>query len=94
MSDLILPMLVVDKNIEVSLREQAEWKKHGIDTVQVNTMQEAIEKLTKESFLFTAINAGWHKLFAAFKSDAGYRANIYFCYYLKLYDGKRSGGAS
>ena len=53
----IYPMLVVDKDIEVSMREQAEWLKHGIPAVRVNTMQEAIEKLTKEPFLFTAINA-------------------------------------
>jgi DNA-binding response OmpR family regulator len=50
-------MLVVDKNIEVSMREQTEWLKHGISTVRVSSMQEAIEKLTKEPFLFTAINA-------------------------------------
>lgn len=54
---MLLPMLVVDKNIEVSRVEQAEWLKHGIPTVRVDTMQEAIERLTKESFLFTVINA-------------------------------------
>jgi len=51
-------MLEVDKDIEVSKREQTEWLKHGISTVRVDTMQEAIEKLTKEPFLFTATNAG------------------------------------
>lgn len=53
----ILPMLAVDNDIEVSLREQTEWLNHGIPTVRVDAMQEAIEKLTKESFLFTSINA-------------------------------------
>lgn len=50
-------MLVVDKNIDTSLREQAEWLNHGISTVRVDTMREAIEKLTKEPFLLSAINA-------------------------------------
>lgn len=52
-----LPMLAVDKDIEVSLREQAEWDKQGINTISVDSMQEAIEKLDRYPFLFTAINA-------------------------------------
>lgn len=52
-----LPMLVVDSDIEVSKREQAASEKQGIFTVRVDTMQEAIEKLNKEDYLFTAINA-------------------------------------
>jgi len=54
---MILPMLVVDKNVGFSLKIQAEWLKRGISTVRVDTMQEAIEKLGRKSFLFTAINA-------------------------------------
>lgn len=52
-----LPILAVDKNIEISQNIQAEWQKRRIDTVRVDTMQEAIEKLIKESFLFVGINA-------------------------------------
>lgn len=52
-----LSMLVVDSNVEVSSKEQAEWQRHGISTVRVDTMQEAIEKLNRDNFLFTAINA-------------------------------------
>lgn len=52
-----IPMLVVDKDIEFSLREQVIWAKQGILTIRVDTMQEAIEKLTKDIFLFVAINA-------------------------------------
>lgn len=54
---MILPMLVVDKNIEVSLKEQSAWLRHGIPTVRVESMQQAIKKLTQGSFLFTTINA-------------------------------------
>lgn len=49
-------MLVIDKDIEFSLRQQAAWLNHGIPTVRVDTMQEAIEKLTKGSFYLVAIN--------------------------------------
>lgn len=52
-----LPMLAVDKNIELSIKIQAKWDKRGISTVRVDTMQEAIDKLSREAFLFTAINA-------------------------------------
>lgn len=52
-----IPMLAVDKNIDVSLREQAGWLKHGISTIRIDTMLEAIEQLSKRDFLFTAINA-------------------------------------
>lgn len=50
-------MLVVDKNFEFSRREQAEWLEHGIATIRVDSMQEAIEKLNKEEFFIVAINA-------------------------------------
>lgn len=49
--------LTVDSNIAVSQREQAAWMEQGIATVRVDSMQEAIEKLDKENFLFVAINA-------------------------------------
>lgn len=53
-----IPMLAVDKDIKTSSREQAVWlQKHGILTVRAGSMQEAIEKLSREPFLFTAINA-------------------------------------
>lgn len=52
-----MPMLAVDNDIEVSLREQAEWERFGVSTVRVGSMQEAVDRLSRESFLFTAINA-------------------------------------
>lgn len=52
-----LPMLAVDSNIEVSEREQAAWKDQGVTTVRVSSMQEAIEKLSKEKFFIVVINA-------------------------------------
>jgi len=53
-----IPMLAVDKDIKTSSREQAVWlQEHGISTVRAGSMQEAIEKLSREPFLFTAINA-------------------------------------
>lgn len=51
------PMLAVDKDIEVSKMEQTEWLKHGIVTVRVDSMQEAIERLNTGDFFFVAINA-------------------------------------
>lgn len=52
-----LPMLTVDKNLEFFLKEQTEWDKQGITAVRVDSMQEAIQKLSKETFFFTLINA-------------------------------------
>lgn len=50
------PILAVDKNIKVSEEEQAAWVRHGISTVRVNSMQQAIEKLASEPFLFIIVN--------------------------------------
>lgn len=52
-----MQMLAVDGNVEVSLRKQAVWQQYGISTVRTNSMQEAIKELSREPFLFTAINA-------------------------------------
>lgn len=52
-----LPILAVDKDIEISNKEQAVWQKHGIPTVRVDTMQEALEHLAQNDFLFVAINS-------------------------------------
>lgn len=52
-----IPMLVVDTDIEVNRREQAVWDNFGIDAVRVDTMCDAVNKLARENFLFTAINA-------------------------------------
>ena len=54
---MILPMLVVDKNINFSQLKRAEWLRRGIPTVQAVTMQEAIEELNKKKFLMVSINA-------------------------------------
>lgn len=51
-----IPMLVVDTDIEVNEREVAAWLEHGIPTVRVDTMCEAVEKLNSGMYLFTAIN--------------------------------------
>jgi len=50
-------MLAVDGDVEVSLREQAVWRQYGIYTTRAGSMQEAIKELSREPFLFTAINA-------------------------------------
>lgn len=50
-------MLVVDKDIAFSTNEQVEWRKRSIETVRVDTMKEAIEKLNKDTYLFITINA-------------------------------------
>lgn len=54
---MILPMLVIDKDIEVSTREQAVSDRRGVSAVRVDSMQEAIEKHLSEPYLFTVINA-------------------------------------
>jgi len=53
----MLPLLAIDKNTAVSMRESATWDKYGVENIRVSSMQEAIEKLNKTNYLFIAINA-------------------------------------
>lgn len=52
-----LIMLVIDKNIKVTKKEQSEWKKHGVSTVRAESMQEAIKYIEKENYILIVINA-------------------------------------
>lgn len=54
---MIPPMLAIDKDKEVSAREQAVSDKRGVPTVRVESMQDAIEMHCKQTFLYTIINA-------------------------------------
>jgi len=50
-------ILAVDNDITVHEKQTAEWAKHGIGTLRVGTMAEAINRAKKsEKFLFIAIN--------------------------------------
>jgi DNA-binding response OmpR family regulator len=50
-------ILAVEKDIAVHERETAEWKKHGVGALRVETMSEAIKLLKRRNdFLFIAIN--------------------------------------
>lgn len=50
-------MLAVDRDIHVHLREKAEWERHGIGSVRVDSMSEAVEELSRSEFFFVSINA-------------------------------------
>lgn len=50
------PLLSVDKDTVFSVRQQDEWKKYGINTIRVDSMQDAIDKLRIERFLLILIN--------------------------------------
>jgi len=50
-------MLSVDKDKTIVEREAPAWKKHGVDTVWVESMRNAIMRLEKEDYLFVGINA-------------------------------------
>jgi two-component system response regulator ArlR len=50
-------MLAVDQDVIRSRKEQSEWEKHGVSTVRVDTMQEAIKKLTQDVYILICINA-------------------------------------
>ena len=52
-----LEYLAIDKNIELHHSESTEWKKSGIFSVRVDSMDEGIVKAAKSNFLFIAINA-------------------------------------
>lgn len=52
-----LPMLVADRDIEVSKKGGAAFEKRGISHIRVETMQDAIEELIRSSYWFTVINA-------------------------------------
>lgn len=52
-----LPILAVLKESEWSRSEKIGWNQLGIAAVRVDTMQEAIERLSKEQFLFIVIDA-------------------------------------
>lgn len=49
--------LVVEKDVVFFEKEKSDWEKRGIDAVRVDYMQEAIEIVNKNLFLFIAINA-------------------------------------
>jgi len=61
-------IMAVDKDQSVHDQQTAEWVKIGVDTLRVDTMSEAITRLTRnEKFLFVAINEDsvpnfWEKL--------------------------------
>lgn len=48
--------LAVDSNINNYDRHKSNWQKHGIQPVRVSSMQEAIEKLSEDDFIFIGIN--------------------------------------
>ena len=50
------PILIIDKNVETFQEEQSAWAKHNMSGVRVDSMQDAINRLTADSFLFIAIN--------------------------------------
>lgn len=51
------PILAVDKDVEIFEQERAGWVQRGIDALRVNSMCEAMEELSRNSYLFVAINA-------------------------------------
>lgn len=52
-----VPILAVDKDISVWEREKHAWQRHGTDLVRVDFMRDAIEHLSRTTFLFVSINA-------------------------------------
>ena len=51
------PILAVDTNMTVNDQQTAEWKKIGVETIRVDTMNEAITRLARgDKHLFVAIN--------------------------------------
>jgi len=52
-----LPILVVAKDSEFYQQERIGWSWYGSELMRIDTMQEAIEKLNKEQFLFAIISA-------------------------------------
>lgn len=52
-----LPILAVLKESEWSRSEKVGWNKRGVPTIRIDTMQEGIERLEKERFLFIVIDA-------------------------------------
>lgn len=51
------PILAVDRDTAIFLRENTGWKQRGIDGVRVDNMSEALVKLSGDTFLFVTINA-------------------------------------
>lgn len=52
-------ILAVDTNLAIHEEQTREWVKYGIETLRVDTMNEAIHLLNRgEQFLFIAINEG------------------------------------
>jgi hypothetical protein len=50
-------VLAVDTDVKVHNEQTEEWSKYGVDTIRVDTMGEAIARLTRdEVFMFIAIN--------------------------------------
>ena len=57
MKDTLKAILTVDKDINKFYQHRKEWMKHGIDTIRVDSMNEAIARLKdNEAYLFIAIN--------------------------------------
>lgn len=52
-----IPILAVDRDMEVCAREQAGWQGQGVGIVRVDTMRQGIEELLHGAYLFVAINA-------------------------------------
>ncbi|MCL2023085.1 MAG: response regulator transcription factor [Oscillospiraceae bacterium] len=51
------PILAVDTSLDIHKQQTAQWTKYGVDTLRVDTMQEAIVQLSgDEDFLFVVIN--------------------------------------
>ncbi len=48
------PILAVDTDLAVWAREQAAWRRHGIDVLRVDSMHSAIEKQYRAAFLINA----------------------------------------
>lgn len=51
------PILSIDKDLAVYEREAAGWEKRGIGAVRVESICEAMQALSRGSFLFISINA-------------------------------------
>jgi len=51
------PILAIGKNIEVFHREQSGWEKVGISMILVDGMRQAMDELSRGTFLFIAISA-------------------------------------